>query len=101
MPFPKGTSGNPAGRKPGQTAAAQIRQAIEPHADAIIAALLANALAGDTSAAKALLDRICPALRPEPETVEADGDDKREVVIVVRGPNGETHRYGESTQATE
>jgi hypothetical protein len=64
MAFKKGTSGNPAGRKPGQTPGAQIRKAIEERKDDILQAVIQAAVGGDMSACKMLLDRITPPLKP-------------------------------------
>jgi hypothetical protein len=64
MAFVKGKSGNPQGRKPGKTPGAKIRKAIEQRADDIVQALIDAAVGGDVAAAKALLDRITPTLKP-------------------------------------
>jgi hypothetical protein len=87
MSFKKGQSGNPAGRKPGTTAGSKIRQAIEESRDDIIKAVIDAAKGGDMSAAKMLLDRICPTLRPVIQPVvipvndEAGLSDKGDEVI--------------------
>jgi hypothetical protein len=69
--FKPGQSGNPAGRKPGQTPGAKIRQAIEKRKDEILQSVFDAAIAGDMQACKMLLDRITPPLKPvaQPVTV--------------------------------
>lgn len=63
--FKPGESGNPAGRKPGtKTKVGKLRDSIEKDLPSIIEALVVSAKAGDTTAAKILLDRCLPALRP-------------------------------------
>jgi hypothetical protein len=62
--FKPGQSGNPAGRKPGQTPGAKIRAAIEKRRDDILQAVIEAAIAGDMQACKMLLDRITPPLKP-------------------------------------
>ncbi|MGH8549772.1 MAG: DUF5681 domain-containing protein [Methylococcales bacterium] len=57
MKFKKGTSGNLHGRPKGKTPGAKIRAAIEKHADDILQAVIAAAIAGDMVAAKILVDR--------------------------------------------
>ena len=69
MAFTKGTSGNLAGRPKGQTAGAMIRLAITQRSGEIISAVIDAAVAGDMLAAKMLLDRIVPPLKPITEPV--------------------------------
>ena len=78
MAFKKGQSGNPAGRKPGPSKIGKIRQGLEAHLPEILSALIAGAKAGDPAAAKLLLDRVLPSLKPEtrqptPAPVDPDG----------------------------
>lgn len=65
----KGKSGNPGGRKPGTGKVAELRTAIAKDMPAIVKALTAAAKGGDVSAAKLLLDRVLPALKPVEETI--------------------------------
>jgi hypothetical protein len=62
--FTKGQSGNEAGRPKGTTAAAKIRKDIEKAMPGILATVVKAAEKGDTAAAKILLDRLCPTLKP-------------------------------------
>lgn len=66
--FKPGQSGNPAGRKPGTGEVARLRAAIAEHLPVIINTLVADALVGDTRAARLLLERAIPPLRPEAQS---------------------------------
>lgn len=63
MPFAKGQSGNPSGRKPGTTVGSKLRKAIEQKSDAILEVVTTAALSGDLMACKILLDKIIAPLK--------------------------------------
>lgn len=68
MPFVKGQSGNPSGRKPGvPDRRSRLRNAIQENMASVIAKLQEQALEGDTSAAALLLARGIAPLRAESE----------------------------------
>lgn len=58
-----GESGNPAGRKPGTGEVARIRAAIADRVPELLEKLMAQALEGDTSAARLLLERAVAPLK--------------------------------------
>jgi Family of unknown function (DUF5681) len=62
--FEKGVSGNPNGR-PKNTNTAIFRNQLIEATPGIIDRLIAMALEGDTMAIKAVLDRVCPSLKPQ------------------------------------
>ncbi len=63
--FQPGVSGNPKGKPKDKTPATLLRKAIVEDMPEIILALIKQAKAGDTTAAKILLDRCCPPLKPQ------------------------------------
>lgn len=71
MPFKPGQSGNPAGRKPGAvgTKNTKLREQIAAAVPEIIEKLQEQAKQGDTAAAKILLDRTIPTLKPSDQPV--------------------------------
>jgi hypothetical protein len=62
-----GQSGNPRGRRPGTGEVAKLRAAIAEHVPTILERLVAAALQGDVSAARLLLERVCPPLKATEE----------------------------------
>lgn len=72
-----GRSGNPAGRKPGSGSVQQLRSQIELLVPEIIQVLAMKAREGDVGAARLLLERVVPALKPveAPQALQiAEGD---------------------------
>jgi hypothetical protein len=63
--WPKGVSGNPAGRRPGSRNQATLAMAalLEAGAEQLINKAMTMALAGDTTALRLCLERILPARR--------------------------------------
>ena len=67
--FKPGQSGNPAGRPKDKTPATILRKSIIGDMPEIINTLVKLAKGGDVAAAKVLLDRCCPALKPQAMTI--------------------------------
>lgn len=63
--FKPGQSGNPAGRPKDKTPATLLRKSIADDMPEILNKLVELAKGGDVQAAKVLLDRICPPLKPQ------------------------------------
>lgn len=64
MTWKPGESGNPAGRPLGSGKVAELRTAIAQHLADIVTKLVEQAKAGDTGAARLLLERVLPAVKP-------------------------------------
>jgi hypothetical protein len=64
-----GQSGNPKGRKPGTGEITKLRNSIAEHIQGIIKQLVDAAQNGDIQAARLLLDRTIPTLKPAEETI--------------------------------
>lgn len=67
-----GQSGNPNGRPPGTSEVGRLRAAISEHLPEIIKQLVEKARGGDTQAARLLLERVLPPVKPIESTVELD-----------------------------
>lgn len=65
MAYQKGESGNPAGRPRGSETASKIRAQIDSALPDILNSVIENARNGDMAAAKLLIDRVCPTLKPQ------------------------------------
>jgi hypothetical protein len=68
--FKPGETGNPKGRPPKpRTGPNKLRDKLLSEAPAILEALVAQARIGDVAAAKLVLDRCLPCLRPQDQAV--------------------------------
>jgi Family of unknown function (DUF5681) len=71
--FKKGRSGNPKGRpKSSQGKFSRVRELLFAQEEALVMKAVELAKAGDTTALKLCLDRMCPPLRAQDLTVEID-----------------------------
>lgn len=68
--FKPGQSGNPRGRPPGRSTAQGLRERLAERADDVVQTVLNAALAGDLQAARLVLERVLPPLRPQASPVE-------------------------------
>ena len=69
-PWQAGQSGNPKGRPPGRGQSAQFREALASKLPEVLQAVVQAACAGDMQAARLVLDRCLPALKPLEATIE-------------------------------
>ena len=63
--FEPGKSGNPKGRTAGKTPSTMLRKSIADDMPEIIMTLVSLAKGGDVQAARVLLDKVCPSLKPQ------------------------------------
>lgn len=66
----QGESGNPHGRKPGTGKVAQLRESIAHQIPEIIDQLIIKAKEGDVQAARLLLERVIPQVKPSEQAVQ-------------------------------
>lgn len=62
--FEPGQSGNPKGRPPGTGLSAKLRESIRDELPEVLEAIVKAAKDGDMAAARILMDRIVPTLKP-------------------------------------
>ncbi len=67
-----GESGNPKGKKPGSGELQRLRASVATDVPEILAGLVAAAKGGDAQAAKLILERVFPAVKPVEQTQEID-----------------------------
>jgi len=67
-----GQSGNPKGKTPGSGELQRLRASIAADVPDILAGLVTAAKAGDTQAARLILDRILPPVKPIEQPVELE-----------------------------
>jgi hypothetical protein len=67
-----GQSGNPKGKPPGTGALQRLRAGLDQHLPDILSALVDAAKAGDVMAARVILDRVLPSLKPNEQPVLLD-----------------------------
>lgn len=62
--FKPGQSGNPSGRTPGHGEVARLREAISAHIPEILDQVVTAARGGDLQAARLILERVLPTVKP-------------------------------------
>jgi len=67
-----GQTGNPKGRPPGQSEITKLRKSLMTDAPAILAGLVTAAKAGDVQAARLILERVLPPLKPTEQAIELE-----------------------------
>lgn len=99
--FRPGQSGNPAGKRPGtrNRATAQVLALMEGGGEEVVRAIIAAAQNGDVSAAKLVLDRICPPLRDRPVRIALPKFEGLAGVSAAQGAVLEAVAAGEITPA--
>jgi hypothetical protein len=70
--FKPGQSGNPKGRPKSHITTSELRAKLAKDADQIIESVVQSALQGDTQAARLVLERIIPAIKPTEQAMPID-----------------------------
>lgn len=96
-PWPKGVSGNPAGRKPGQRHRLTVlaEKLMADDAEAIVRAVITSACNGDMAAARMVLDRIVPPSKERPLHIELPAADTAQGIADAQGAVVEAVACGE------
>jgi hypothetical protein len=80
--FKKGVSGNPSGRQ--KTEHVILRQKLAAHGEEVAMVVIQAALQGDIQAAKIILERLCPPLKPSAGTVTISLPDNPSIADTAR-----------------
>lgn len=87
MGYRPGESGNPAGRPPGVGQVAELKRMLFSQLPEVVNAVIIRALQGDMTAARLILDRTIPQLRPVDGRINVplanSGDPGDQAAIVV------------------
>ncbi|PUE62578.1 hypothetical protein B9Z45_03090 [Limnohabitans sp. 2KL-17] len=67
-----GQTGNPKGRPPGRSQITLLRESIAGDVPEILAGLVTAAKAGDVQAARLVLERVLPPVKPIEQAIELD-----------------------------
>jgi len=106
MTFPKGESGNPAGRPPGiRDKRTAMRDLLTPHAEDLVAKVVELALAGDSTALRICIDRLIPPAKARgdpvnlPSPTDSLANNGRNVIQSLAEGNLTPEEAGEVMQA--
>ena len=67
-----GQTGNPKGRPPGRSQITLLRESIAGDVPEILAGLVTAAKAGDVQAARLVLERVLPPVKPMEQAIELE-----------------------------
>ena len=106
MTFPKGESGNPAGRPPGiRDKRTAMRDLLMPYAEGLVAKVVELALAGNSTALRICIDRLIPPAKARgdpvnlPSPTDSLADNGRNVIQSLSEGNLTPDEAGEVMQA--
>lgn len=87
--FTKGATGNPRGRPVGTSINQKIRKSIAEDGGRLLDAIKQAAFNGDMAAAKILIDRLSPSLKPESDRIQlpalAQDDIGKQAQAIIEG----------------